>query len=1096
MLALYHSNQVDLHKDLLAKIMEHNPLSNPLESETIITQGYGVTQWLQLELARSLGVAANIDYLLPAAFIWRLVTQLLTISPTDGIYSQEEMLWRMVAKLPNQVSKSPFAPIRSYLNEDPEHRKLYQLADQVADLFDQYLVYRADWLQAWERGELVEGLPNCQKWQGELWRLLLQSAPKRGLRVNIYLSLIETLQQHLTSSVQLPKRLFVFCLTAVPPIFMQIIGALGRHCDVHWMFLNPCRHYWGDLRSTTSSTFKGSEGKLKDIGANDAPDELQPLLAAWGGQGREQLELLSQLEPLEVDAMVDIEPDTLLHALQDDLLNFRDRTLSWPKRTLVQEDDRSISIHSCHSPMREVEVLLDNLLTLFNLDISLEPHDVVVVIPNIQEYAPYIQAIFGEAPRARHIPFNISEQIALGSHALHAAFLKLLALPSSRFRADELFSLLELPAVAANFSIELEQLPKVRRWIREAGICWGLSGQDSQVAELLESGQNSWDVGLQRMLLGYAMDSRHGIFRNLLPYNETAGAEAELVGGLAAFLEQISYWRRKLAEPRTLSEWQECCRELTAAFFQENEASKEWLLDLAMQWERWIAPGVTAGYSSPVAVELLHDALTIQFAKQESRKRIRLGVVNFCSTMTLRAVPFKVVAMLGMNEEIFPERRTRLSFDLLSNRPRQGDRSRSSDDRYLFLESVLAARKYLYLSYVGRSAQDHQPQNPSILVSELLDYLTIGYALVEEEGAELAEFAANMRHHLLTEHPLVPFDRRCFAPENRWPSYGSEWLAAAIRNTAPTAPFLTAPLSVIERKESEATLEDLRNFYRHPVRSFFQRTLRVTFPPPTEELPTDEPFNLSYLPLFQLRCDLLERMVQQEPLETLYECLVAAGSLPQGPFRSLFWQQQIALLEPLASQVAQQKSSTQKRQFELILQDGTLTGELVQLQADGLLRWRPVNLQPQHYFDLWIEHLVYCATGGTHQSRLYGLAGSSCTLASLPEEEALLRLEDLIGGLRCGQRAPVPLLPKCGWAWLQSSLTLDQNQNGREEELAFRRRQKVSAAWRGFGQLTGEGEDPYYRRLFPALTDSDIAQIGATAQRFYLPLVRVLGGAN
>ena len=81
------------------------------------------------------------------------------------------------------------------------------------------------------------------------------------------------------------------------------------------------------------------------------------------------------------------------------------------------------------------------------------------------------------------------------------------------------------------------------------------------------------------------------------------------------------------------------------------------------------------------------------------------GGITFCEHVPMRAIPFRVVCLLGMDDESFPRSSARASFDLMQN-PRLGDRNLRDDDRQLFLEALLSARDALLVTYVGQSAQD------------------------------------------------------------------------------------------------------------------------------------------------------------------------------------------------------------------------------------------------------------------------------------------------------------------------------------------------------------------------------------------------------
>ncbi|MGL4449083.1 MAG: exodeoxyribonuclease V subunit gamma, partial [Shewanella sp.] len=262
MFTLYHSNQLDLLKELLVSQIRREPLSRPFAKEVILVQSPGMAQWLKLELAKAFGIAANIDFPLPASFIWQMFIDVLSDVPPKSPYNKAAMSWQLMSLLPSLLTRPSFAPIAAYLqpstggtrDEEPGQLRLWQLCEKIADLFDQYLVYRPDWIERWEVGEglsqtLIE--VQGQDWQPELWRELvdrtLALAPSGYHRSNLYDSFIDVLTHSQTLRRPLPERVFVFGISALPPRYVEALRVLGQHTQVHLLVTNPCRYYWGDL---------------------------------------------------------------------------------------------------------------------------------------------------------------------------------------------------------------------------------------------------------------------------------------------------------------------------------------------------------------------------------------------------------------------------------------------------------------------------------------------------------------------------------------------------------------------------------------------------------------------------------------------------------------------------------------------------------------------------------------------------------------------------------------------------------------------------------------------------------------------------------
>jgi exodeoxyribonuclease V gamma subunit len=1124
MLTIYHSNQLDLLKSLIAELIEQNPLSDPFEKEVILVQSHGMAQWLQIELANRFGVAANIDFPLPASFIWQMFSLVLPDIPQESAFSKPVMTWKLMTLLPKMSNQPEFKPLKHYLSDDDDRRKCYQLAARVADLFDQYLVYRPDWLNAWQSQQLIDGLDPSQLWQAPLWRALVNYTERleqpQWHRANLYQRFITKLNEAGDRPQGLPKRIFICGISALPPVYLQTLQALGRHIDVHLMFTNPCRYYWGDIQdyaflarlqanrrrhfrhSQQIQLFQNVETAENLFDERGEQQISNPLLASWGKLGRDNLFLLAQMDgTFEVDAFVDIDNDCLLHRIQNDILQLNDFAVigDSPEQLLTSEmkrpladDDRSLSFHACHSAQREVEVLYDNLLAILDAPVAegeppLSPRDIIVMVADIDSYTPYIQAVFGNAPQDRFLPYAISDRRATEAHPILQAFLRLLELPQSRFSAEDIIDLIEVSALAKRFDIDEAGLRILRVWIEESGIRWGLDDDNVLDFDLPVTGQNTWQFGLTRMLLGYAMESQSGDWNGVLPYDESSGLIAALAGQLADLLTALSHWRRHLSAAYTLVEWQPVCQQLLQTFFVADAETEAVLTLIEQQWQQVINFGVGAEYDQDVPLAILYDELNARLNNERISQRFLAGSINFCTLMPMRSIPFKVVCLLGMNDGVYPRTIQPLGFDLMQSQTRRGDRSRRDDDRYLFLEACLSAQQRLYISYIGHSIQDNSPRYPSVLVSELIDYVSQSHVLTGDRLSNVDDSAKNVKRHLIIEHPRMPFSRQNFKTGEFYQSYAVQWLSAARGEGENSGEFgrrlSEAPLLKLE-------IDDLRRFYRHPVRAFFQQRLQVHFSLDEPALEDEEPFNIDSLKRYKMNSQLLNVLINQQDAERLFNRLKAAGELPFGAFAELFWQQQLQEMSELADQIQSEMQTVESREFSLQIADTTLFGWIHQAQDDGVLRWRAAELTILDGLTLWLDHLVYCYLGGTGESRMYGRKNSQWRFMPLSHSQAADELARLIAGYKQGMSEPLLLLPKSGWEWLNQCYDKKSGTIDREQNTQDKARIKFIQMWQGDRSRIGEADDSYYMRLFRVLTDQRLQEMLSLSEYYLLPLAK------
>lgn len=1118
MLRVYHSNRLDVLEALMEFIVERERLDDPFEPEMILVQSTGMAQWLQMTLSQKFGIAANIDFPLPASFIWDMFVRVLPEIPKESAFNKQSMSWKLMTLLPQLLEREDFTLLRHYLTDDSDKRKLFQLSSKAADLFDQYLVYRPDWLAQWETGRLVEGLGEAQAWQAPLWKALVEYTDELGQprwhRANLYQRFIETLESATTCPPGLPSRVFICGISALPPVYLQALQALGKHIEIHLLFTNPCRYYWGDIKDPAYLAklltrqrrhsfedrelplFRDSENAGQLFNSDGEQDVGNPLLASWGKLGRDYIYLLSDLESSqELDAFVDVTPDNLLHNIQSDILELENRAVagvnieefsrSDNKRPLDPLDS-SITFHVCHSPQREVEVLHDRLLAMLEEDPTLTPRDIIVMVADIDSYSPFIQAVFGSAPADRYLPYAISDRRARQSHPVLEAFISLLSLPDSRFVSEDVLALLDVPVLAARFDITEEGLRYLRQWVNESGIRWGIDDDNVRELELPATGQHTWRFGLTRMLLGYAMESAQGEWQSVLPYDESSGLIAELVGHLASLLMQLNIWRRGLAQERPLEEWLPVCRDMLNAFFLPDAETEAAMTLIEQQWQAIIAEGLGAQYGDAVPLSLLRDELALRLDQERISQRFLAGPVNICTLMPMRSIPFKVVCLLGMNDGVYPRQLAPLGFDLMSQKPKRGDRSRRDDDRYLFLEALISAQQKLYISYIGRSIQDNSERFPSVLVQELIDYIGQSHYLPGDEALNCDESEARVKAHLTCHHTRMPFDPQNYQPGNLQ-SYAREWLPAASQAGKAHSEFVQPlPFTLPET----VPLETLQRFWAHPVRAFFQMRLQVNFRTEDSEISDTEPFILEGLSRYQINQQLLNALVEQDDAERLFRRFRAAGDLPYGAFGEIFWETQCQEMQQLADRVIACRQPGQSMEIDLACNGVQITGWLPQVQPDGLLRWRPSLLSVAQGMQLWLEHLVYCASGGNGESRLFLRKDGEWRFPPLAAEQALHYLSQLIEGYREGMSAPLLVLPESGGAWLKTCYDAQNDAMLDDDSTLQKARTKFLQAYEGNMMVRGEGDDIWYQRLWRQLTPETMEAIVEQSQRFLLPLFR------
>lgn len=1127
-----HGNRLDELRSLVVSWMRRYPLA-PLENEIALVQSNGIAQWLKLALAEDpldddlggCGIAAAIDVQLPGSFMWQLYRLVLGKEeiPLTSLLDKGPLTWRLMRLLPQLIDQPHFEPLRRFLTADTDLRKRYQLSERLADLFDQYQVYRADWLEDWAagrhhlrnvRGEAKPLTPaNC--WQAELWRALLHDVGEQGMaqsRAGVHQRFIERISTLNEAPPGLPARVIVFGISSLPAQALEALAGLARFAQVLLCVHNPCRHHWADIVADKDLLRHEYKRQARKTGMplvldSDALHQhAHPLLAAWGKQGRDYINLLDShddprsyraaFKDERIDLFSESEPHTLLNQLQDDILELRplDETRElWPAVDPLV--DRSIRFHIAHSAQREVEILHDQLLARFSKDPELKPRDVIVMVPDIDSYAPHIRAVFGQIERddRRFIPFTLADQGQRGRDPLLIAVEHLLKLPDSRFPVSEVLDLLDVPALRARFRIQERDLATLHRWIEGAGIRWGLNARQREGLGLPESlEQNSWHFGLRRMLLGYAVGAGSA-YEGIEPYDEIGGLDAALIGPLVALIDALEIAHAELSQPATPRVWGARLQALMQVFFVADSEHDDYLLaQLETLRETWLETCETVGLLEALPLTVVREAWLAGLDQGRLSQRFLAGSVNFCTLMPMRAIPFKVVCLLGMNDGDYPRAQSPLDFDLMGSDYRPGDRSRREDDRYLLLEALLSARDQLYVSWVGRSIRDNSDRPASVLIGQLRDHLAAGWTLAGE-----AQSGQNPGDRLLealtVHHPLQPFSASYFHAGSGFFSFAREWRLLH-ETTASRSDHSVLPP---HEQDEPLTIAQLQDFLRNPVRHFFSQRLKVHFEVVQAPLANEEPFVLDALERYGLSESLLTAALSgDEDIDGVLQDhalkLQGSGLLPMAGF-GLSLQEE--LIEPLPDVLKRYRELlkmwpeplTSALPVSFIHNDVSLDGWLGGLHRNGKGELLIISVIPNNIGSKknrkwhrlirpWVTHLVACACGLPLSTALVA-SDETLLLDPLEKHAANTALADLLTAWQCGMREPLPVAVKTAFAWL--------GQPADKAEAAARK------AYEGDGQTT-EGErreSMALGRQFPdfnALMDSE--EFAGWCEALYKPI--------
>ncbi len=1059
-LTILSSNRIETLQSRLTQHLAAEPLTDPFAREVIVVPTYAMSRWLNLRIAQQQGIAANIQYPQVGEWIWELAGRILHELPHQDPYSRDLLGWQIFAALPGLLGQDAFASLRWYLDDDQGGIKRWQLAQRIAISFDHYQVYRPELIRDWSHG-------NDNQWQARLWRKIV-AARKQAHRVEIMGDIIDRLDNN-PVDIDLPERISLFAMSSLAPPVIELINAVARTTEITLYQHNPTDQYWADLVSEKAR----AKIRLQNPADAEYLDSSNSLLASWGRQGQVMQDLLLELGSISGNEIEDNQPpgnDSTLQCLQASLFN-----LEKPAPGMAIDD--SISVQICHSPMRECQVLHDHLLMLLDRHPELSSEDILVMVPEISRYAPYIEAVFQHdtGDKRPDLAWNISDISVSDAHPLVRIFLQLLKLPGSRFTRSDVLAFLECSEIRNRFGIDPQMLELIYQLLDASRVHWGIDADQRRALGLPAIHENTWQQAWDRFFAGYAM-LEDTLWHGIAPITEIDTDGAVAISQFRYLFERLTYWHEKLGTAASAGEWQQRLHQLIEEFFSPRFVADDLLLPL-----RNAISEIGQSESVELSPALVCYWMEKQLATNQQPGRLYSGGITFCGMQPMRNIPFPVICVLGMQDSAFPRRDDPAEFDLMRHQWRPGDPLRSDEDRYLMLETLLCARRYLYFSYCGRSLKDNSECQPSVLLRELLDYLDINFA-TDDSGRTASEQISRI-------HPMQSFSAKNFTPGN--PGYDQYWFDTSQHLAASKPPDRTRTwqkdsLAPTLNLDSGIDLQMLKRFFSHPIRYFFNSRLGIRIPAETDS-EDEESFGLQGLQKWELAVRLADNQLNGRQNDDA--TFSALGLLPHGRAALTEWlaiQSEYRVLLEQLEDFRDQQSVT--RPVDCRIDNlPLLYGEVNACYPDtGLMHFSASKaVKSRALMSLWLDHLALSATDQ--------IARHECSQLLIPNTKGL-RFEYLEAGMakqilstyitlfQQGLEYPLPVFPDTSYAYASQA----------DPEAAM---SKALACWNG-GQYRnappGECEDEFIRLALHQNTTRPLEDplFQDCARQIYLPAIQ------
>jgi exodeoxyribonuclease V gamma subunit len=1080
---LFTGNRLESLAEALVESISEPPAS-PFAPEVIVLQSRGMERWLSMQIAQQKGVSANFSFPFPNTFLHNLYREIIPDIPEVSPFDTDILTFTIMKLLPGSLSLPGFESLAGYLDDKNDFLKLFQISKKLADLFEQYIIFRPEMIIKWEKGDE-------EIWQAQLWKKVVGEKnilhPARLREI-----MLKCLRDRSASTEKLPQRVSIFGISYLPEFHMHIFAALSHVIEINMYALNPCREYWGNILSDVEI----NRVKKKYVNTGKTTNELHlekgnSLLASLGKQGRDFFEFINGIDCNIYEQFYESACTSMLGHIQNDILLMREKNFQEKQEYINLKNDKSIRIHSCHSPMREVEVLHDNLLDMFAENSNLVPNDIIVMAPDIELYAPYIQAVFDSRIDNR-IPFSIADRNAAQESGVIDAFISILDLKESRFGINQVLDLLESPGIKRKFCPGKSDMEIIETWTRETNIRWGIDKESKVKLNLPAFSENTWKNGLDRLLLGYAMPGyKKKMFSGILPYDNIEGENVKVLGNFLDFCETLFSCAEGFNKNRTLSAWSIYLNNIIDEFFllDDNDEFEIKVVRHILNDLQRIAD--ITDFNKKISIDVIKSHIKGSLANKSFGSGFISGGVTFCSMLPMRSIPFKVICLIGMNHDAFPRDTQHLSFDLIAKQPKPLDRSRRNDDKYLFLEALISARDRLYISYIGQNIQDNSIIPPSVLVSELIDYMKKNFAAP----------GVTIENKVVVKHRLHAFSVDYFKNDADLFSYSRENYNAAkalyMMKKQNPPPFLSTRLAKSDNMPDDLInieIKDLFDFFSHPVKYFLNKRFGIYLSEEIQVKDDKENFNLDSLDRYILESTLVKESLSGMNPDDYLPVQKAEGRLPHGNIGNYLYMQLSANALEFVEKIKKYTKTSRPDpvEFSLDIKGCNLYGKLDDVYEHGIIKSRYGSARSKDLLISWLSHLIFCALSASEKKKK-----SSCSSFLVckdavwefsPPEQGRDILYELISIFSEGLFRPIKFFPKSS---LEYAKKLLQKNKSPEAALHYARR-----IWTEDEYKKGEAENLYNSLCFGRSrisTESPLdEEFRALAETIFIPVFKCI----
>lgn len=1005
----YKSNSQEILLDWLTDKFFSS--KNPLITDIIVIQNFGMKRWIEIEITKNRGAFGNCKFLFPHQLLNYLIEEVMGEKARDNFLSSNLLSWQIYSLLHEYQKNKIFEELISY--QSSFEFGYYQLSCYLAELFEKYSIHDPD---IFEKKE-IKNNP-----QQVLWQNLYDKCELDNYN-SIVNKLFETIDKSESNKKKLPQRIFIFGIPYLPYFHLNFFDTLSKYTDIYFFYNVPTKEYWSDL-TTPRNILKTKALLKKKQNADDLHYEQgHPFIAQLGKKGIAFQKLIEDynwyFEPV-IEKFIFKKEDTILNVIQNNILNLQENPI--PSDIAVNTPTSSLQIHSCYSTLSEIEVLHNHILEWLEQDVSLNPSDIIVKCPNIDEYEAIIKGIFDASPNI--IPYNVASNRSLLNKSVVKCLLKFFELPYSRFELKEIEFFLKCPEIMKKFNLSEKDVAILLGKFAQVGIEWGINLDFINKYQTAEEDYISWEYGLNRILNGYTnLDAQPINFYEYAPFDIGNNNEYEILGNFLDFFSKLKLLycpQEGWLKAKSLRQWVSVIKKIIDTFFEftqinENLEFLQFIEKLTQEFEQ-------ANIDIEVNYQSIKLRLEKLFTKSGTSTPFLSKGVTFCEITSMCSIPFKVMAFIGMDNDSFPRRQFIMDLDIMQKFSNDNYIDPRNEDLYIFLESLILTNQIFYISYIGKNIEDNKKKTPSVAVDFILEYLTANTSIKNKAS-------------WVIEHPEYSFSEKNFGSNLHLFSYSKFYkgLAEKLQNQKQveetniiTDEKINTPL------HSNIAIYDLISFYQNPPYYFQKKQMQIDMDIPIE---TVEDFKINHLELYKFRKYILKTNIDLGL--QFNEKLAIESYIKRGNFgfynlyqHTLKGQKQLNLLMDATLKLLKEKTPS-NFEIDIYFEEMYLYGNICPIYGDSVVLWEPIYINPDEKnpkakYMIKLGIIALLAQNFMPDIKQVMLIGMDGKLECIFYDEAKTVLKKMLTIFTSNSLQPVAFFPNQAFEWVKGKKPKDK----------------------------------------------------------------------